>query len=319
MTPVYTILYEGKDVSKDFAPILESVTFKEYLENKAAELELVFVNAEAYFFGSWYPTINDNLKAKLGYKESQVINCGAFFVDDVTLSGGRSGDISSFRAISALASSIYSDEKKKNHEAKPIKELVEAEATKLGYTAKGDLSGKWSGIQKGTGLQFIQQIARETGRIMKVEGKELIFYKMKDIKAAPVVGTVKRADVIDYSVTDKAAGRISKCTVKCWKKDAKELIEGTYDANIKGGGSRTIWDDVDDKAAAEERAKNYVEDWNKSGVQFELTIPGEVIYRAGVRVNVSGFGRFDKAWYVAEASHSISKSGGYTTKITLQE
>ena len=318
MTPTYIIIYEGRDVSKDFAPYLESITFKEYLENKAAELELVFTNAEAYFLNDWYPTMDDKLTAKLGYKESQVINAGVFFVDDVTLSGGRSGDICSFRAISAYASTIYSSEIRKNQEGKAIKDLVESEASKLGYTVKGDLSGKWSGIQKGTGLKFLEQIARETGRIMKIEGTELIFYKRADIKNGSVVGTIKKADVIDYSVTDKAAGRISKCTVKCWKKDSKQLIEGTYDAKIKGGGSRTTWEDVDDQAAAIDRAKSYVEDWNKEGTRLEISIPGEVKYRAGVLVKTLGFGRFDKTWYVAEVQHSINKSSGYTTKITLQ-
>lgn len=318
MTPTYLIIYEGRDVSKDFAPFLESITFKEYLENKAAELELVFTNAEAYFFNDWYPTIDDRLTAKLGYKDSEVINAGVFFVDDVTLSGGRSGDISSFRAISAYASTIYSSEIRQNREGKSVKELVEEEAGKLGYTAKGDLSGKWSGIQKGTGLKFLEQIARETGRIMKVEGTDLIFYKRADLKKGASVGTIKRADVINYSVTDKASGRISKCTVKCWKKATKELIEGTYDSKIKGGGSRTIWEDVADQAAAVERAKSYVEDWNKEGMRLEISIPGDIKYRAGVLVSTSGWGRFDKTWYVADAQHSINKGGGYTTKITLQ-
>ena len=318
MIPTYVIIYEGKDVSKDFAPYLESIAFKEYLENKAAELELVFTNAERYFLNDWYPTIDDRLTAKLGYKDGEVINAGVFWVDDVTLSGGRSGDVCSFRAISAYASSIYSVEVRKNQEGKPIKDLVESEASELGYSVKGDLSGKWSGIQKGTGLKFLEQIARETGRIMKIEGTELIFYKRADIKKGPLAGTVKKADVIDYAVTDKAAGRISKCTVKCWKKESKQLIEGTYDAQIKGGGSRTIWEDVDDLSAAKERAKNYVEDWNKEGVRMELSLPGEVKYRAGVMVRLQGFGRFDRLWYVSEAQHTIAKSGGYVTKITLQ-
>jgi len=319
MTPTYIIIYEGINVSKDFAPYLESITFKEYLENKAAELELVFTNAEQYFLNDWYPGIDDKITAKIGYKESQVINAGVFFVDDVTLSGGRSGDVCSFRAISAYGRSIHSDEQRKNQEAKPISTLVNAEASRLGYTAKGDLTGTWSGIQKGTGLQFIQQIARETGRIMKVEGTDLVFTKREVIKTGPIVGTIKKADVIDYSVTDKAAGRITKCTVKCWDKTNKQLITGEYDAGIKGGGSRTIWENVDDAAAAKERAKNYVEDWNKSGMRIEITIPGNVRYRAGVRVTLEGFGRFSKTWYVDDASHSISKSQGYTTKLNIQE
>ena len=319
MTPVYTVIYEGKDVTKDFSPILESITFKEYLENKAAELELTFVNAEAYFFSSWYPAVNDRIIAKMGYKEGQVINCGTFFVDDITLTGSRSGDVCSFRAMSAQGSSIYSSWAKQNREGKPLEELVNEIAAKLGYGVKGDIEGTWTGIQDGTGLQFLEKLAKKTGYIMKVEGTDLIFYKLDKVKSSVNVGTVKRADVIDYNTSDKAVGRIKSCTVKCWKKDKKQLIEGVHDSSLPGGGSITIWEEVEDQAAAIERAKNYVEDRQKEKVQFEITIPGDVRYRAGVRLTTSGFGRFDKTWYVAEVQHSISKSNGYTTKVTLQE
>jgi phage protein D len=319
MTPTYIVTYEGKDVSKDFAPYLESISFKECLENKAAELELVFTNAEAYFLNDWYPGIDDKIQAKLGFKEGQLINCGLFFVDDVTLSGSRMGDITSFRALSAYGSSIYSEEVRKNHEGKSVQSLVSDEAIRLGYSAKGDLSGNWSGLQKGTGLKFLEQIARETGRVMKVEGTDLYFIPMATVKSGAIVGTVNKADVISYTVTDKASGRISNCTVKFWDKTKKQLITGDYNAGIKGGGSRTIWEQVDDVAAAKEKAKNFVEDWNKTGSRIELTIPGDVRYRAGVRVNLEAFGRFSKTWYVDEVSHSISKSQGYQTTIIIQE
>lgn len=319
MTPIYEIIYEGRNVTKDFAPYLESISFKEYLENKAAELELSFTNAEAYFLGDWYPAIDDKITAKIGYMDGQVINCGLFFVDDVTLSGGRSGETCSFRALSAYGSSIYSSEVRKNHEGKAIQELVSGEASRLGYSAKGDLSGNWSGIQKGTGLKFIEQIARETGRIMKIEEKDLYLIPLAQVKGGAVVGTISKDDVIDYSVTDKASGRITKCIVKCWDTKRKQLITGEYDAKLAGGGTRTIWDTVDDVAAANDRAKNYVEDWNKSGTKIEITIPGDVRYRAGVRATLdAGFKRFAKTWYVADASHSVSKYQGYQTKLTLQ-
>lgn len=319
MKPTYIIIYENKNVTGDFAPYLESITFKEYLENKAAELELSFTNAESYFLGDWYPAIDDKLTAKIGYIDGQVINCGLFFVDDVTISGGRSGDSVSFRALSAYGSSIYSSEVRKNHEGKAIQELVSGEASRLGYSAKGDLSGNWSGIQKGTGLKFIEQIARETGRVMKIEEKDLYLIPLAQVKGGSVVGTVLKADVLDYTVTDKAAGRITKCIVKCWDKKKKQLITGEYDAKLPGGGTRTIWDTVDDVSAANDRAKSYVEDWNKTGTKIEITIPGDVRYRAGVRITLgSDFKRFAKTWYVAEVSHSVSKYQGYQTKLTLQ-
>ena len=318
MTPTYSIIYEGKDVSKDFAPILETIVFKEYLENKAAELELSFENASTYFFNSWYPAVDDRLKVKIGYVDGQLINCGSFFIDDVDLNGSRRGDFCSMRAISARGSSINADAYRKNQEAKSINEIVQEIASELGYVAKGDLSGTWTGIQQGTGLQFLEQIARENGRFMKIEGTELYFIPRGDVRAGLVVGTISRNDVLTYGLTDKASGRITKCTIKCWKKEEKEMIAGSYDAGIDGGGSITLWVEVADQAEAVQRAKNEVENRNKDGVQFELTFSGNVKYRAGVRVKTTGFGKFDKTWYIAQAKHSVSKTGGYTTKITLQ-
>jgi hypothetical protein len=220
--------------------------------------------------------------------------------------------------MSAEASTIYSDVLRKNREGKTLSELIPEEAGRLGFTAKGNLDGNWSGIQKATGLKFLEQIARETGKIMKAEGKDLVFFPLAQIKASGVSGTIDRADVIDYSLTDKAAGRIRKCTVKCWKKADKLLVTGTYDTGIAGGGSRTEWEDVEDAAAAKERAKNFVEDWNKQGLRFQVTVPGSENYRAGIRISTTGFGIFSKTWYIAEAQHVISRSGGYTTTLTLQ-
>ncbi len=319
MKPVFVITYEGKDVTADFSPMLEAIIFRDYLENKASELELVFDNSKNYFLNDWYPSINDTISAKLGYNESALLDAGTFFIDDLTLNGGRFGEIASFRAISALASTIYSSQQLKNHEEKQLSELLKEEARKLGYAAKGDLSGTWSGIQKGTGFAFIKQLARETGRIMKVEATDLVFFPISRVKSGAIVGTINKADVIDYSITDKAAGRIRRCTIKCWKKDKKTLVTGTYDSGILGGGSRLIWEDVQDATDAKNRAKNYVEDWNKSGIRFNITVPGNVDYRAGVRISADGFGRFSKTWYVAESQHCISRLQGYTTTITLQE
>ncbi len=319
LKPTYQIIYAGKDVTKDFSPILESISFKEYLENKAAEVELSLFNDKGFFFGDWYPDIDDRINIKLGYESQALIDAGNFYVDDITLSGSRRGDMCNIRAMSARSSSIYSPIRKQNEKDKSLSEIVNRVATELGYTVKGDTSGSWSGIQNNTGLAFLEQLARETGRILKIEGADLIFFRLADIKAGAIVGAINKGEEVSYTMTDKAAGRISKCTVKSWRKKEKILITGQYDAGIEGGGSITIWDDCADTAAANQRAKNYVEDRTKEHNRFSITLPGDVKYRAGVRLTTSGFGQFSKTWYVAEASHTIDKSSGYLTKVTLQK
>jgi len=318
MTPTYQITYAGKDVSNDFAPLLESITYREYLENKASEVELSLDNSKGFFFNDWYPAIDDKISIKIGYKNQALMNCGEFFVDDITLSGSRRGDTCNIRAISAKPSTLFSPVQIKNEEDTPISDIVNRIASDLGFSVKGDTSGNWSGVQKGSGLSFLHQLARETGRILKIEGTDLVFFLLSKIKSGIIVNTIYKGNEIGYSITDNASGRLSKCTVKSWRPDKKLLVVGEYDAGIDGGGAITIWDDCEGISAANSRAKNYVEDKNKERTQFSITMPGDVLYRSGVGVKTSGFGMFSKTWYVSEVVHTISKSG-YFTELNLRE
>jgi uncharacterized protein len=317
--PIYNIVYEGQDVGKDFAPILKQVEFKEYLEGKAAELTLDFDNKDGNFFNDWYPAADDTIMVKMGLEGGDLIDCGLFYVDDVALAGSRGGDTCSIKGMSAKGSSIHSDVQKVNREGESIQTIVNQIASSLGYTSKGDLSGTWTGVQNATGLQFLQQLAKETGRIMKVEGTELIFYKLSSIQNGAIVATINKADVKDYNITDQAKGRIAKVTVKSWDPAKKQTVESTHETGVAGGGSQTIYTNAADTNAASSRAEAAATDANKKGTTFDITVPGDVRLRVGIRITTKGWGRFDRTWYAAEATHTVSKSSGYLTKLTLQE
>jgi len=319
MKPTYSIIYNGVNVTKDFTPILETIEFTEYLENKASEVSLTLSNAAGHFFEDWYPQIEDTIAVKLGYEEGMLMDCGEFSVDDITLNGSRSGDFFTVRALSASPESIHSEKAVQNYQGKTISYIVNKVAGELGYSVKGDLDGTWTGIQNGTGLQFLEQLSRQTGRIMKVEGETLIFFKLEKILTGPVVATIQKGDEMEYNITDKAAGRYTRCTVKWWDTKKKQLISGTYDAGISGGGTKVLWEEVESAQSAKERAKDWITDANKPGIQFTVTLPGDVGLCAGVVVKMSGFGRYDVQFYVAKARHSINRNRGYITELTLQK
>lgn len=316
--PVYNIIYEGRDVGKDFAPILKQVEFKEYLEGKAAELTLDFENKDGNFFNDWYPAADDTIQATIGLEGGDLLDCGLFYVDDITLAGGRSGDTCTIKAMSAKGSSIHSDVKKVNREGQSIQTIVNEIAGALGYTAKGDLAGTWTGVQNGTGLQFLQQLAKETGRIMKVEGTELVFFLLSKVQSGSVVATIEKGNEKDYNITDQAKGRVGKVTVKSWDASKKQMVEATHETGVKGGGSQTIHTNAADAGAAKSRAQAAAADSSKKGVTFDITVPGDVRLRVGVRLTTKGWGRFDRTWYIAETTHTVSRSG-YITKLSLQE
>lgn len=303
-------------MSADFAPILSGVTFKDTLYGRASEAEISLCNAQGYFLADWYPEIDHNFHILMGYEGAPMIDGGTFWVDEVSLSGSSSGDSCSIRALSLKSSNMNATVKKQYHQERSIAEIVNEIASELGCNAKGDLSGNWSGLQNETGLQFLNRLAHHTGRILKIDGADLVFYsieKLGDIGALEI----KRADVRSYSIKDVAAGRISKCTVKWWDSKTKKEVSGSHSNGIKGGGEIVLWQEVKNTSEAKQKAKDYIIDRNKSGVEFSIEMLGDVRLRAGVAVDMVGFGRFDKTYYISEATHSFSSSG-YTTSVILQ-
>ena len=325
LKPKIIITYEDKNVSSDFAPILKSVSFRDHLEGRASEIEIALSNEKGFFFNDWYPEVEDKISLKIGYENTELIDCGIFWVDEIKLNGSSSGDECSIRALSIKSGALYSPVKKQNHKDTPISQLANTLAAELGLKATGDLDGTWSGIQNETDVQLLYRLARETGCILHVEGDMLVFCKLDKIKQnggesvqlQPAL-EILRGNVLSYDVSDKAEGRISKCTAKWWDRETKKEISGTYDAHLKGGGSATIWEEVKTTAEAKDKAKDYITDYNKKGEEFSMELLGDVRLRAGICVIPKGFGRFDKTYYIDEATHNISESG-YTTSITLRK
>lgn len=324
LRPKIVITYQDKNVSSDFAPILKSVSFRDHLEGRASEIDISLSNEKGFFFGDWYPEIEDKITLKLGYENADLIDCGTFWVDEIKLNGSNSGDECTIRALSIKSGALHTSVKKQNYRDKPIRELANTLAAELGLRATGDLDGTWSGIQNETDVKLLYRIARETGCILRVEGDLLVFYKLDKIqkqKQGPELQPaleIQRGNILDYDISDKAEGRISRCTVKWWDREAKKEITGSYDAKIKGGGNATIWEEIKTAAEAKDKAKDYITDHNKKGEEFSMNLMGDVRLRAGICVTPKGFGRFDKTYYIAEATHSISGSG-YTTSITLRK
>ena len=278
LKPKIVITYQDKNVTADFTPVLKSVSFRDYLEGRAAEVDLHFSNDKGFFLGDWYPEIDDRITLKIGYEHADLIDCGAFWVDEVKLTGNSSGDEVNVRGLSLKSSIVYAPVKKQVIVRKTFKEIAGELMAATGLKAVGDLDGTWSGMQNESDIALLFRIAKETGRIFKVEGDELVFYKRENlIKMVQVrpdyLLEIPRGNVLSYDISDKAVGRIGKCTCRWWDHTTKKNISGTYDAGIKGGGSAVIWEEVKDEAEAQKKAEDYVADRNKNCLLYTSPSP----------------------------------------------
>lgn len=312
--PRVMITYSKKDVTADFLPVLISLSYTDKLTGTASELSLDVDNRKGYFFNDWYPAIGDEINVQIGYQGAAMLDTGLFYVDEASLTGGNP-DTCSIRGLSLQTSALCSAVEKKRRTGS-VSSIVKDVAGSIGMSASGDLSGSWSGLQREPGLQFLCRIAKETGRICKVEGKGVVFYRIADLIQSAQV-KIKKGDEISYDIKDKAAGRYKKCTVKYYDPKQKKTIEGSAVTDVKGG-EITVWEEIPDAAAAAARAKQILTTKNKTGVEISLTVLGDPRLQAGVSVALQGYGRFDSIYFIDQARHNISASG-YTTEIKLQK
>ncbi|MCT4638955.1 MAG: hypothetical protein N4A72_14735 [Bacteroidales bacterium] len=315
--PEFIITYNDSDVTKDFTPLLESIIFKDFLESRAAELELTFEDEQRNFMNDWYPKSTDKVSAQLGYENTALLDCGLFFVYEVVLTGSRSaGDVCSIRAASVNRNSVNKPIRTKHHKSVAIKKIAEDIASELGLTVKGETDGTYSGEQKQKDIAFMEYVARKTGKIFKIEGNDLILYNLDSIKKASHYIEIDLDNVIDYSFSDKSDGKYSKCTCKWYDEKKKTTYIGTATSS-NDGGDAVIWQEVDSNSAAQKAASDWLKDIAKQELELELTVVGNVGCRAGMKLRLINAGRFSDDYYIKESEHEISRSGGYTTKILI--
>lgn len=317
LTPIAQITYQNKDVSSDFMPLVKNITYTDSIEGKASSIEVSLRNDSKLFLGSWYPQVDDEMSVKIGYEGEALLDAGSFWVDEVTFNGSSGGDSCNLRGISLKSSEMNASRNTQCYDGEDISAIVGKIAKQIGCSVEGDTKGTYSGTQKNeSDLAFLKRLASETGRILKIEGKKLIFYKLEALAQGNAL-SVDISNVMSYSMSDKSAGRISRCTCRWWNAETKTSVEGTHDTGIAGGASVVIREEVKDAAAATKKATDYCADRTKKGVEITLFMVGDTRYKSGIKVSLTNFGKFSQEYYIAEATHSVGS--GYKTDIKLKQ
>lgn len=317
LTPIAQITYQNRDVSSDFVPLVKSITYTDSIEGKASSIEVALRNDSKLFLGSWYPQVDDEVRVKIGYDGETMLDAGVFWIDEVSFSGSAGGDSCNLRGISLKSAEMNSSKNTQCHDKEEISVIVGKIAKGMGCTLEGDVKGTYSGTQKNeSNLAFLKRLACETGRILKIEGTKLIFYKLNDLAQGNAL-SIDISNVVSYSMSDKSEGRISHCTCSWWDADTKTSIEGSHSTGVKGGAEIVIREEVKDTAEAKQKAADYCAQRTKKGVEISLSMLGDTRFKSGVKVSLSNFGKFSGEYYIAEATHSLG--GGYTTSIKLKQ
>lgn len=144
-------------------------------------------------------------------------------------------------------------------------------------------------------------------------------------------GFVKSASASGYTTIE---GNSSNLVQSHRRSYSYQYLTGFYHPNY--GGSTTVGssssssskdesnilkitnEKVDTKAEAKALAKARLREANKGEITASFTMAGDITLCAGLTVKLKDFGAFSGKYIIEQSQHSITKSGGYKTTISIR-
>lgn len=311
----FTLLYEGKDITKDIEPILLYLEYTDSMDGRASSLDISLADYDKRWIDKWLPTVEDRMK--LYINGTKQMDAKTFYIDEFDSTGFRNEIITNIRALSIAPSALYSAHTKKQYNGVAFSSVAGEIAGLFGLSVSGDVSGTVYANCAGNKIEFLAKQAHRLNKVMKIEDGVMYFYSIDNLRTATYY-SVSANDCTRYSIRDKAQGRWKKCTCKWYDVKKKTTVSGSYSTGGKGSEA-VIWQECKDSSDAESQAKSWIEQKQKQCVEVELAMLGDVRMRAGAMLMVKDLGAYSGKYIIDEAKHRITRMEGHTTTIKLRK
>lgn len=323
-TPKIRIQYNGKNITEDISKYLLSFRYSDKLEGESDEIELQLEDSAGLWRGDWIPAVGDKIEAWIGYDGDAEVSCGAFEVDEISLRFPP--DVVSIKALAAGVNSPIRTRKSSAHENKSLKQIAEAIATNNGYTVQGEIASYQIGRvtqNRETDLEFLKRLSDQFGYVFALRDKTLVFTSIFDLEKGKPVVEIPRNEMIDGDIKISAVKTYKKATVSYREPNSDEVIK--YDAEndlayyAPAGDTLEIKERAENKQQAEAMAKSKLHRANTAGTVGSIRVIGNPVLVAGNSINLVEMGRFSGKWHILASTHSISRTGGYTTDLEIKK
>ncbi|MDR0476563.1 MAG: hypothetical protein LBH14_01295 [Desulfobulbaceae bacterium] len=333
---ILAVTIGGHDATSYIDPYLTSFTFSDQAEGKSDEIQIELHDRDGKWRNGWLPAKGTHITASIrclnwqGPAQNLSLNCGAFTCDEVSYSGPP--DKVSIKAVSAsLAGPLRETENTQPWEASSLEGVAGDIAGKNGLTLMYQAGAHTFNRQDQRGesdLAFLTRLAEERGVSVKVREEHLILYSAQDADARAAALTFQRSGagyntVSEYSFQEKSEGTgFTACEVQYSDPASGQTHTYTYNPSGKPLDEENtvkplVMDRrVESEADAMKLAQNSLRAQNQSECTGSFTIMGHPGLVAGMTVSMSGFGRFDGAYFVTKADHKIGDK--YTTSAEIR-
>lgn len=323
MRSIVALTYNDKDVPRNVTDECESFTFEDNAYGQADSIELTMMNRSGKWMRKWHPYEQDFIKAWIKVqdwergKKNAKLFCGKFTIDELVFSGFP--ETVQIRGISIPISTGFNiSEKNRTWKKTTIKQILsdiaESAGIKLIYEAETFSVNEVT--QSGsTDMEFAFSTCEEYDLALKLYNDRMVVYDKSAYEKKKEAYTIAKTDLGEsYSVKEQI--RTVYDSVKIQYTSNKKTVTYDYIAPGKKGVRRMF---VSEKAEsirdAELKAKAKLRDNLRESRTIELTVMGDIRYKAAENFMLEGFGKLDGKYFIDYVRHQKSNSK-YTCQIT---
>lgn len=322
------ITYNSKDISKDIANFLLSLSYTDPMNNKADDISITVEDSLKLWCGDWFPEKGAQLEvsiiSKLDTKEEEY-PLGKFEVDEIEFAGMPS--TANIKAVSIPDSTaLRGVEKNRAWEKFTLSKIAQDIATTTGmqlvYSADNDPMIERAEMSEQSYLSFLQKLCDDNGMALKISNMNIaIFeeYKYEQEEAKISIDfSFLQERIKSYNFRTKIRDVYKSCHVKYEDSSTKEVYEATFTAPDKQEGQTLeVNKQVTSIAEAERLAKQELRNKNKDETTAEIELETAVFYYAAQTVNIKNKGHFDGKYIITQVNYDISS--GMKVRLSLRK
>ena len=349
------ITYNGKDISTDIQPYIQSFSYHDNSKLEIDDIDLSLENIDKRWFGEeWFPEDGDSITASIVKRRwddeliEETLPCGQFYVDQIDFSPGSV----SIKALAIpSAGNLTKQENSKGWEKISLKniamDICNKHSMKLEFYSEKDETFERIDQDKETDLAFLTRICTDQGLNLKATENKVVVFDKEEFYEKEAVISVSSLDtdmIIDYKFSHTTKEIYDKVEVSYYDPEKKKLVRESYTKdeleekrnkereaerkkeNSKASQRGQSKNSKNSKSSGptkkvsgtggKNKAKAEMDEKNKEKETASMTLRGNFSLLAGQNVELTDFGKFSGKYAIEKSTHSLS--GAYTTDIELK-
>lgn len=323
----------NQDVSSAVAAKLLECVYLDHAGGESDSLSLSLADGEGYWADVWWALKGSPLEVDFVCKnwfapgDTVTMAPGKFFIDHVELTGPP--EVTTVRGLAVDVSGSLRGEVKTR-----AWEYLTPQTVAQGLAAEHSLSlallvdrviapAARVEQRQESDLAFLQRLALEHGLRVKAQGSAITLWEGNRVDQGAAVLTVSRSGAfapLSWAFASRTREVYRSARVSYQDPSTKELLQTTYTpADGPGtGGTLQVNCRAASLAAATQRGADELRGKNEREDEAEIELMGQPDLRAGIVIELSGFGLRDGRWFVDQARHRYSGRAGYVTSARLR-